>query len=255
MVGRDRWNNKYIMRRIRIYHTGNLSTGLTVLLNVNASHHLLQVLRKKLGEHFWIFNGHGGEFEATLISANKKTACVEVGAFYARQTESPLSIHLGQAISRGERMDYAIQKSVELGVSEITPLFTEFCQVHLHDNRIEKRVAHWQAIATSAAEQSGRCAVPTVNTPILFSDWIQQKHETKLICCPRTEHNAHDISKMQSPKNIAVIIGAEGGFSDDEVCAAVNENFLCLSLGPRILRTETATVVALTVLQEKFGDL
>src|SRR3990167_7085676 len=168
------------MRRIRIYHQGNINSGITVMLDSNASHHLLQVLRKKSGERFIIFNGGDGEFDATLISANKKTACVEIGAFHPVKTESPLKIHLGQAISRGERMDYAIQKSVELGVSEITPLFTEFCQVQLSENRIDKRVAHWQAVAVSAAEQSGRCVVPIVNQPILFNDWIKQKCDLKI---------------------------------------------------------------------------
>ena len=119
------------MRRIRIYHTGNLSSGLTVMLDASASHHLLQVLRKKAGERFIMFNGNGGEFDATLISTNKKTACVEIGEWHQKIVESELSIHLGQAVSRGERMDYAVQKAVELGVSAITPLLTEYCQVQL----------------------------------------------------------------------------------------------------------------------------
>ncbi len=241
------------MRRIRIYHQGDLSSGLTVMLDQNASHHLLQVLRKKVGERFVIFNGNGGEFDAVLTSENKKTACVEIGEWFERKTESPLSIHLGQAISRGERMDYAIQKSVELGVSDITPLFTEFCQVQLSENRIEKRVAHWQSIAINAAEQSGRCVVPRVHSPILFSEWILQNQEVKIICCPRQEKNSLLDSVVH--KNISVTIGAEGGFSDVEIQNAVAHHFLIMSLGPRILRTETATVVALTLLQEKWGDI
>lgn len=241
------------MRRIRIYHQNNLSSGLTVMLDANASHHLLQVLRKKSGERFVIFNGNGGEFEATLVSANKKTACVEIGPFCETKTESMLKIHLGQAISRSERMDYAIQKSVELGVFEITPLITEYCQVQLSQDRFEKRVAHWQAIAISAAEQSGRCAVPTVNQPIVFDQWIKKINDIKIICCPRQEKINNLIDS--AVKNISLTIGAEGGFSDRETNAAFQENFISLPLGPRILRTETATVVALTVLQERFGDI
>ena len=164
-----------------------------------------------------------------------------------------MHIHLGQAISRGERMDYAIQKSVELGVSEITPLFTEFCQVQLSDNRVEKRVAHWQMIAVSAAEQSGRCAVPHVHTPVTFSEWISQSHQQKIICCPRTEKN--NFVSSESLKNLSVTIGAEGGFSDREVTAAFDKDFQAMTLGPRILRTETATVVAMTLLQKMSGDL
>lgn len=242
------------MRRIRIHHPGNLSSGLTVMLEPNASHHLLQVLRKKAGERFWLFNGSGGEFEATLVSANKKVACVEIGAFHTRNTESPLSIHLGQAISRGERMDYAIQKASELGVAQITPLITEFGQIQVRENRIEKKIAHWQAIATSAAEQSGRCTVPTINAPIHLTDWCKTKNELKIICCPRQKENLLHTQQNQ-PKNVTIAIGAEGGFSDREIEAAIAENFLTMPLGPRVLRTETATVVALTLLQEKFGDL
>ncbi len=242
------------MRRIRIYHTGDLRSGLTVMLDASASHHLLQVLRKKAGERFFIFNGQdGGEFDATLVSANKKTACVEIGAFYERKTETDLSVHLGQAISRSERMDYAIQKSVELGVAEITPLLTEFCQVQLSENRVEKRVAHWQSIAISAAEQSGRCVVPKVHSPILFSQWIQKNNALKLICCPRQGNKK--LSVDECSKNILLTIGAEGGFSDTEIKNALSQNFIAMSLGPRILRTETATVVALTVLQALAGDL
>lgn len=247
------------MRRIRIYHTGDLSPGLTVMLDPNASHHLLQVLRKKVGERFSVFNGKGGEFEAVLVSANKKIACVEVGAFHDIKTESEIFIHLGQAISRGERMDYTIQKSVELGVSEITPLLTEFCQVQLSQERFEKRVSHWQAIAISAAEQTGRCRVPTVHSPVLFSQWIKQSHDLKLICCPREEKKVIDEKNSFfngiTPKNICVTIGAEGGLSDREIQDAFLQQFMVMSLGPRILRTETASVVALTLLQEKWGDL
>lgn len=245
---------KITMRRIRIYHKGDLRTGLTVLLDANASHHLLQVLRKKVGERFFVFNGQGGEFEAVLVSANKKTACVEIGNFNDKKTESELLIHLGQAISRGERMDYAIQKSVELGVSEITPLITEFCQVQLSKERFEKRVSHWQAIATSAAEQSGRCVVPVVHAPVLFSEWIQRENTLKIICCPRQSGNLFSDIKS-APQSILLTIGAEGGLSEREISGAIQKNFVTMSLGPRILRTETAAVVALTLLQEKWGDL
>src|SRR3990167_2800674 len=219
------------------------------MLDPNASHHLLQVLRKKAGESFWIFNGlHLGEFEATLISTGKKSACAKIGAFYERHTESPLKIHLGQAISRGERMDYAIQKSVELGVFEITPLFTEYCQVQLSDHRIEKRVAHWQAIAISAAEQSGRTAVPKIHIPCHFSEWIKQSAELKILCCLEHEAEKNFVS-LENATHMMVGIGAEGGFSTQEIQAAQAQHFKFMSLGPRILRTETAPVVALAFLE------
>lgn len=242
------------MRRIRIYHPGELSLGITVLLEPDASHHLLQVLRKKISETLWIFNGRcSGEFEATLISTHKKTACIKIGNFHARNTESCLSIHLGQAISRGERMDYAIQKATELGVNEITPLITEFGQIQLLENRIAKKIAHWRAIANSAAEQSWRCTVPTIHPPQLFVNWMACTNELKIICCPK--ENRTLLSSTNAPKNISIAIGAEGGFSQNEIKQAQEAQFIPLSLGPRILRTETATVVALTLLQQRWGDI
>lgn len=240
------------MRRIRLFHEGELSSGLTVILQPETSHHLLQVLRKKIGETLWLFNNGQGDYEAVLTAINKKSACVKVGNFFPRNTESSLHIHLGQAISRGERMDYAIQKAVELGVAEITPLFTEFCQVKLAENRIDKRVLHWQMIAVSAAEQSGRCVVPIVHEPVMFDDWLQQTTLHKIICCPKTDKN--DFVFDASIQSLSVSIGAEGGFSAAELERAFLRGFKAMPLGPRILRTETATVVAMTLLQQLGGD-
>lgn len=240
------------MRRIRIYHPGDLSAGITVMLDKNASHHLLRVLRKKVGDAFFIFNGKGGEFDAVLKADQQKTACVEIGNFHALKTESSLAIHLGQGISRGERMDYAIQKASELGVAEITPLMTEYCQVQLSSERMEKRVAHWQAIATSAAEQSGRASIPIVHPANTFATWISKKSSAKFICYPRHDEKNNFPAQL---KNCLLTIGPEGGFSHQEIEAAIQANFMTLSLGPRILRTETASVVAMTMLQERFGDL
>jgi len=245
------------MRRIRIYYNGDLNTGITVMLDKNASHHLLRVLRKKIGDTFFIFNGKGGEFDAILKADQQKVACVEIGHFHALKTESSLSIHLGQGISRGERMDYAIQKASELGVAEITPLMTEYCQVQLSS----ERVLHWQAIATSAAEQSGRASVPIVHPASTFVTWISKKSNAKFICCPlrtssvpRMKSNEF-LDSLHTISDCLLTIGPEGGFSQEEIKAAMKANFIPLSLGPRILRTETASVVAMTMLQGRFGDL
>ena len=243
------------MRRIRIYHPQLLSADETATLNSDASKHLLQVLRKKVGDTFIVFDGSGAEFSAEIIGIEKKQAVFKVGQSCFPEVESSLSIHLGQAVSRGDRMDYAIQKAVELGVAQITPLLTEFCQVKLSKERFERKVSHWQSIAISATEQSGRCVVPTVNTPIQLTDWIgQDTSDLKYICCPRmTKNDAQDSTTR--PKTASVIIGPEGGFSDAEVMYAVQEKFQSLSLGPRVLRTETAAVVALTLMQSRFGDV
>lgn len=243
------------MRRIRIYHPESLALGKKVLLQEDASRHLLQVLRKKEGDEIWVFNGDGNEYVATIVSTEKKKAIVQVSLATTPKIESSVRIHLGQGLSRGDRMDYAIQKAVELGVTEITPLITEHSQVKLSQERSEKRLAHWQSIAVSAAEQSGRCIVPVVRSPVSLGDWVRgNEDELKLICCPRQSKET-DLSVSGSIKSISVAIGPEGGFSDSEITHAIQSKFSPLQLGPRVLRTETASVVALTVLQYRFGDL
>jgi len=243
------------MRRVRLYHSEILTDDQDVLLNPEASHHLLKVLRKKPGDIFWVFDGAGAEFEAEIVGAEKKQALIKIIKKHQPVVESPVSIHLGQAISRGDRMDYAIQKAVELGVAEITPLFTDFCQVKLSKEKFDKKISHWQSIAISAAEQSGRCVVPKIHAPEKFNDWIVNNiAEVKYICCPRISCEALS-QHGKKPQTISVAIGPEGGFSDIEVGFALPKDFQSLTLGPRVLRTETASVVALTLLQSRFGDV
>lgn len=243
------------MRRIRIYHPESVISGKTTILQEDASRHLLQVLRKKEGDTILIFNGDGHEYQATIVGVEKKKAIIEIGTGIFSVVESPVRVHLGQGLSRGDRMDYAIQKAVELGVTEITPLVTEFSQVKLSEERSEKRLLHWRQIAVSAAEQSGRCVVPVIHSPILLKEWLQQdKSELKVICCPR-QSEENELPHAQPIKTISVAIGPEGGFSDDEIMRAVQAKFYPLQLGPRVLRTETAAVVALTLLQHSFGDV
>lgn len=243
------------MRKIRIYHPKELISHQLLELDEPASRHLIQVLRKKVGFRFFIFNEKNGEFFAEIVDIRKKSTSIKIGESIPTHMESPLSIHLGQSISRGDRMDYAIQKATELGVFAIQPLITEFCQI---TDRPDKRLAHWQGIAISAAEQCGRCHVPKVYPPILFNDWIKKEGPLKIICAiskPTESGVPFTFSKKEDTLDIMLTIGPEGGFSDAEIQNAVLEKFQCLSLGPRILRTETATVVALTLLQAKWGDL
>ena len=156
-----------------------------------------------------------------------------------------LKIHLGQGISRGDRMDYAIQKAVELGVHEITPVITQFSQLKADEKQIAKKLLHWEGIIIAAAEQSGRCVIPTLHPPRPFAQWMAQPAEHKFICHPTAQ--AHHLKK--ETQSVRVAIGPEGGFHENEVQLAQTHQASVLSLGPRILRTETATVVALTLLQ------
>lgn len=203
------------------------------------------------GDALQLFDGSGNEFRGTLLEVGKKRVVVRLDESFAGQVESPLQIHLGQGLSRGERMDWAIQKATELGVNEITPIFSERCEVRLKDERADKRLAHWRQVAVSACEQCGRSRVPVIHPPVLLADWIKQTQaDLKLVLHPVAE----PLVSHAKPATLAFLIGPEGGLSDAEVDQAQATGFLPARLGPRVLRTETAPVVALAVAQQLWGD-
>lgn len=238
----------------RIYYPHPLQSAVVITLNQAASHHLLTVLRLKIGESLHIFNGEGGAYSAVLTNCQKKLAVITVKEFVAAERESPLVIHLGQAISRGERMDYTVQKSVELGVNRITPLFTERAGVQLNAERAQNRVAHWQKIAINASEQCGRCRIAAIDNPQTLTEFFAQATGLRLICSLFAAPQI--LPPLAIPvTQITLLIGPEGGFAPHEIERAQQAGFYPLSLGPRILRTETAAAVSLTLLQNYWGDL
>jgi 16S rRNA (uracil1498-N3)-methyltransferase len=181
----------------------------------------------------------------------KKSVQVELREQFAGLAESPLRIHLGQGLSRGERMDWAIQKATELGVAHITPIVSERCEVRLKDERADKRLAHWQQIAISACEQCGRSVLPAIHPPMLLGDWLARTEaELKLVLHPVAEPLASHVR----PATLAFLIGPEGGLSEAEVAEAQRAGYQAARLGPRVLRTETAPVAALSVAQQLWGD-
>ena len=183
---------------------------------------------------------------------SKKSVRVELRESIAGLSESPLRIHLGQGLSRGERMDWAIQKATELGVSAITPIVSSRCEVRLKDERADKRMAHWRQVALSACEQCGRSVLPLINPPQELDTWLQQiEADLKLVLHPV----AAPLQSHDKPNSLAFLIGPEGGLSDAEVDQAKAAGFHSARLGPRVLRTETAPVVALSVAQQLWGDL
>lgn len=239
----------------RIFQAIPLTTGAEVTLSEQASHHLARVLRAAVNDQVTVFNGEGGEFLTIITRIDKKTVTVRVGEFMQRETESPLELYLAQGISRGEKMDYTIQKAVELGVKKIIPLFTERCNVKLDEERREKRVQHWQSIVISACEQCGRNRIPEVLAPQSLDRWLPQvEAEWRFILSP---HHAGYLSNSSIPagSRVVLLIGPEGGLSEAEVELASQKGFSPLNLGPRILRTETAAVAAITALQCYFGDM
>jgi 16S rRNA (uracil1498-N3)-methyltransferase len=203
------------------------------------------------GDALQLFDGSGHEFRATLVEVGKKRVVVRIDESFSGQVESSLQIHLGQGLSRGERMDWAIQKATELGVTEITPIFSDRCEVRLKDERADKRLMHWRQVAISACEQCGRSRVPVIHPPLLLADWLKQTQaELKLVLHPVAE----PMVSHARPATLAFLIGPEGGLSDAEVDQAQSAGFHAARLGPRVLRTETAPVVALAVAQQLWGD-
>lgn len=206
------------------------------------------------GQSITLFCGDGFDYLTTINEVTKKSVTVDVTDKTAVDNESPLNIHLAQGISRGDKMDFTIQKSVELGITDITPIFTERCGVKLKGERLEKKHQQWQKIAISACEQSGRATVPTIHAPIDFNEFIQQKTEQlKLNLHPRASISVSGLSLPE--QGVRFVIGPEGGLNDQEIEAASDNGYQEILMGPRILRTETAALTLLTALQVQFGDL
>ena len=238
------------MRLSRFYIAAPLSLGQHALPEEQA-HYIGRVLRHAVGDPVQLFDGSGLEYRGQLIEVGKKSVRVELTEQLTGQPDSTLRVHLGQGLSRGERMDWAIQKATELGVAEITPIVSERCEVRLKDDRADKRMAHWQQVAISACEQCGRSSVPVIHPPLLLVDWLAQvEADLKLVLHPVAE----PLVSHAKPTSLAFLIGPEGGLNDAEVSQAVAAQFQAARLGPRVLRTETAAVVALSVAQQRWGD-
>ncbi|SHE70971.1 16S rRNA m(3)U-1498 methyltransferase [Modicisalibacter ilicicola DSM 19980] len=237
----------------RIYVDALLEPGAELVLPEGAARHVVTVLRLKEGAPLTLFDGHGNEAEAELVAATRKRVVARIDTLAPGRGESSLAVHLGQAISKGDRMDYAIQKAVELGVTAITPLYTEHGDVRLKGERETRKHAHWRAVAISACEQCGRASLPTIHAPRPLDGWLVERDEAlRLMLHPGTSSVWRDVLEVATA---ALLVGPEGGLAEGEVERAREAGFMALTLGPRILRTETAPVVALSLLQHYFGDL
>lgn len=243
------------MRVSRIYYEGSLDLSLSVTLPQESSHYILHVLRLKMGDEVILFNNTEGEYLCEIIDIKKSNASLKVKKFVNTNPESGLKLHLAQAIVKGDKMDWIIQKAVELGVTEITPLMTEFCNIKLNPQRAAKRIHHWQKIIISACEQSGRTKLPLLNPVDYLERWVdEQNADVKIICHPEIK-DPHPRPSPVYERGVRVLIGPEGGFSPSEVKMSMENGFKAMSLGPRILRADTAAVAALSILQNTWGDL
>lgn len=242
------------MRQSRIYTTQPLHTGETIELEARASHYLANVLRLSVGAALVLFNGDGNDYLAEVVQVNKQKILAHLLHAEICNTESRLGITLVQAISKGERMDYCVQKAAELGADAIQPLLTRRVVVKMDQKRLAKRLAHWQAVAVSACEQSGRARIPTILEPLTLDQWLMtQANGERLVLAPESPQK---LSAFRPGSNaLSILVGPEGGFEDQEVAQACAAGCQALSMGPRILRTETAGPVAITLLQASAGDL
>lgn len=241
------------MRIPRVFVDQPLSTDQQIALPAETAHYLLRVLRLSDAAPVRVFNGRGGEYSGTLKQTGKNTLAVALNAFDPNNRSSALRTHLGIVISRGERMDWVVQKATELGVSSLTPLYSERCEVKLRGDRLSKKLEHWRKVSISACEQSGLNLVPEIGAPVPLSDWLTSANsQLKLILHPGP---AQPLEQGDNPETIALLIGPEGGFTEQEVELASRRDFTPLQLGPRVLRTETAPIAALSILQYRWGDL
>ena len=240
------------MRTPRVHTTQALEVGTSVTLETTVSRYLRQSLRKAEGASIEVFNGNGAQYTAIIVSGSKSAVTITIESEHHVSMESPLSIHTGLAISKGDRMDYGIRKIVELGGNQITPLITQRTEVRLPKERMQKRLKHWQAIVISACEQCGRNRIPEVNEPVVLDHWLSSVDaDAKLIFQPGGNIA---LTERAKPQSIALLVGPEGGFDEQEVQQAEQSGFDRVALGPRILRTETAPLAAISVLQYLWGD-
>ena len=240
------------MRITRIYTAQKLLSNTLVVLEPEPSRHLARVLRLGVGDTLTLFDGSGGEYPAEITAVDKKLVQVMTGLHQQYECESPLNIHLGIAISRGERMDWVVQKATELGVTSLTPLSTEHAGVKLAGDRADRKIQHWQQIAISACEQSGRNRIPTIHPLQALAAWLATTVAEKKFVL---HHRADSTETGTAPGSIALLVGPEGGLSDSEIEAARKADYTALRLGPRVLRTETAPLAAIAILQGWWGDM
>lgn len=256
------------MRLTRVYVETPLLAGQRQTVDGNAAGHIVRVLRLSVGDPVTLFDGRGGEYASRIDEIRKDVVLVNVLEHHALERESPLRLTLAQGISRGERMDWVIQKATELGVSCIAPLLTERSVVQLDARQALKKLQHWRSIAISACEQSGRNRLPHIAEPVRLHEFLgadascspdasggcpDASADCRLLLSPGARLHFADV--VAEAARVAVLIGPEGGLAANEQEAATSVGFTPVRLGPRVLRTETAAICALTLLQQKFGDL
>lgn len=232
-----------------------LIIGAVIDLPETVAHHLF-VRRLQKGDTIQLFNGEGGSYVASIAEIAKKRATAEIKVFLQEEVELPYSLTLAQALPEGSKMDWIIEKAMELGVSAIQPLASQRCVVRLSAERAEKKLSHWQGIIVAAAEQSGRNRLAHLSAPLDLSKWLgQQDIHQRIMLSPRAEQSLADWSRHHAPQAVSLLIGPEGGLTEEEEDFASRQGVIALSMGPRILRTETAGLAAIAALNAAWGGM
>jgi 16S rRNA (uracil1498-N3)-methyltransferase len=240
-------------RLSRIFTSRSLTVGETILLDERAGHYIARVLRLSVGDTLILFNGDSNDYGVRVSEIQRQAVKVLVNTVAIPPTESPLKITLVQGISRGDRMDYCLQKATELGVNQIQPLLTRRVEVRMNQKKLVKRLTHWRQVIISACEQSGRAVIPEVSQPQTLTDWFaMESTAVRLVLDPTAEQKLTNYSLNST--EISILIGPEGGFEQSELDQAQAAGCSAVSLGPRVLRTESAGPVAIAVLQSMAGD-
>lgn len=242
------------MRVPRLFIDVPLTTGEIINLPRDKAHHISHVLRMRLGDSIKLINDSGDEYQSKIIEISKKNSQIEIGKSIRITNESPLTINLCLAVARGQHMDFSIQKAVELGVKNIIPVISEFSNVKIQDDRVSNKLSHWQNIIISATEQCGRSYLTQIQKPVSLTEWLSiETSKSRLILHPESHQSMSSFSLPDD--ELTLMIGPEGGFSDAEVEHAQENGCKPISLGPRILRAETAVVCAVSNAQQLWGDL
>ncbi|HEU5442291.1 MAG TPA: 16S rRNA (uracil(1498)-N(3))-methyltransferase, partial [Steroidobacteraceae bacterium] len=241
-------------RLTRVYVPGPLTSGRRHAIEGEAASHISRVLRLRTGDALTLFDDRGGEYAARIEEFRKGAVIATVGDRSTAVRESPLSLTLAQGVSRGERMDWVVQKATELGATRIVPVLTERTVVKLDEKQAERKLSHWRGIVTAACEQSGRDRIPAVDAPLTLTGFLEgvDRRAMRVMLSPAAGLGIADLTPPEA--GVVVLIGPEGGLAEAEQQSALAAGFAAVRLGPRVLRTETAAVAALALLQHRFGD-
>jgi 16S rRNA (uracil1498-N3)-methyltransferase len=243
------------MKSNRIYQDIPLLCDTEITLDAGATHHLTRVLRCRIDDLIELFNGDGCSYTANIREISKRQTVVRILSQSTLEADPLLDIHLGLPLSKGQRMDFALQKAVELGVSAITPLKTEHAAVKLPEKRLQQKQQHWRQVIISACEQSGRCRLPLLHPLTTLDAWTQKKISYGIVLDPQSDNSLAFLSAPAEKTTLHLVCGPEGGLSDNEIKQLKQHHFIPVRLGQRILRTETATIVAISMAQMLWGDM